>query len=179
MEEERIATIIKEINYWKSHKLLPEMYCDYLLALYSNGEVVSEPSTAKEKSRFKPSFLVQFVIQLLLVPFSFLVIYFTEFHPILQLCILILFMGSSFWQYYYYKKEDKPLSHLSLVVFLLLLLLTTVFLSNLYVHHQGLTNALIIAQFFGWLLLGLKNQLKYINIASVVGIVLTVLIIVL
>ncbi|MGY0692897.1 hypothetical protein ACW2QC_08910 [Virgibacillus sp. FSP13] len=179
MAEERIATIIKEINYWKRHKLLPEMYCDFLLALYSNGEAISEPSTAKGRPSLKLSFLVQFVIQLLLIPFSFVVIYFTEFHPILQLCILILFMGSSFWQYYYYKKEDKRLSRLSLVVFLLLLLLTTVFLSNLYVHHQGLTNGLIIAQFFGWLLLGLKNQMKYINIAGVVGIVLTVVIIVL
>ena len=37
MDENRKQIIIKEIGYWKNNKLLPEQYCDFLLALYTEG----------------------------------------------------------------------------------------------------------------------------------------------
>ncbi|MGM0523072.1 MAG: hypothetical protein ACQER2_03360 [Bacillota bacterium] len=37
MDQQRKATIIHEIKYWKDNHLLPEHYCDFLLALYTEG----------------------------------------------------------------------------------------------------------------------------------------------
>ena len=38
MKENRIETIVNEIHYWKEHRLLPGEYCDFLLALYTQGQ---------------------------------------------------------------------------------------------------------------------------------------------
>lgn len=37
MDQQRKAAIIHEIKYWKDNHLLPEHYCDFLLALYTEG----------------------------------------------------------------------------------------------------------------------------------------------
>ncbi|GEN57403.1 hypothetical protein GCM10012290_11390 [Halolactibacillus alkaliphilus] len=37
MDENRKQTIIHEIKYWKTNHLLPTHYCDFLLALYTEG----------------------------------------------------------------------------------------------------------------------------------------------
>ncbi|MDO7488118.1 hypothetical protein Q5O89_24630 [Peribacillus frigoritolerans] len=39
MDEMRKKIIIQEINSWKESRMLPEQYCNYLLALYCQGEL--------------------------------------------------------------------------------------------------------------------------------------------
>jgi hypothetical protein len=48
MDQDKRAVIIREIQYWKRSKLLPEQYCDFLLNLYSSGE--REASAARDHS---------------------------------------------------------------------------------------------------------------------------------
>ena len=38
MDPTRKKIILNEINFWKQNNMLPEHYCDYLIALYSEGE---------------------------------------------------------------------------------------------------------------------------------------------
>lgn len=102
MEEKRIATIVNEIEYWKKHKLLPDQQCDFLLALYTNGEKVTKiPGKSKMNISHESRMIkmMQLIILLLLLPFSFLVLYFTEFHSYLQLGILALFFSYAFWSF--------------------------------------------------------------------------------
>ncbi|WP_440898184.1 hypothetical protein ACS127_15190 [Amphibacillus sp. Q70] len=47
MNGQRKATIINEIKYWKENRLLPDEYCDYLLALYTEGEENLEETEAQ------------------------------------------------------------------------------------------------------------------------------------
>ena len=37
MDPTRKKVILNEINFWKQNNMLPEHYCDYLIALYSEG----------------------------------------------------------------------------------------------------------------------------------------------
>ena len=37
MNESRKQIIINEIGYWKKNQILPEQYCDFLLALYTKA----------------------------------------------------------------------------------------------------------------------------------------------
>ncbi|MEW5551909.1 hypothetical protein ABGT24_18275 [Peribacillus frigoritolerans] len=46
MDEMRKKIIIQEINSWKESRMLPEQYCNYLLALYGQGEL--PPSKSNE-----------------------------------------------------------------------------------------------------------------------------------
>ena len=49
--------ILNEIGFWKKNKLLPEHYCDFLTALYAQGEQIEEKDNtskavlAKEKKK--------------------------------------------------------------------------------------------------------------------------------
>ncbi|MEV5112839.1 hypothetical protein [Peribacillus frigoritolerans] len=51
MDEMRKKIIIQEINSWKESRMLPEQYCNYLLALYGQGEL--PPSKSNETARKK------------------------------------------------------------------------------------------------------------------------------
>lgn len=53
MDEMRKKIIIQEINSWKESRMLPEQYCNYLLALYGQGEIPPSKSneTASKKKR--------------------------------------------------------------------------------------------------------------------------------
>ncbi|AZB43656.1 hypothetical protein CEF21_15815 [Bacillus sp. FJAT-42376] len=80
---ERKQIIIDEINHWKSSRLLPETYCDFLLALYTGGN----GNIGKQKKKF--GYLIPCFI-LLVLPAS-LFIYFTEMNHSLQIALLSLF----------------------------------------------------------------------------------------
>ena len=51
MDENRKQIIIKEIGYWKNNKLLPEQYCNFLLALYTEGIGLNEINRSFKKSK--------------------------------------------------------------------------------------------------------------------------------
>ncbi|MEN1970508.1 hypothetical protein WMZ97_20830 [Lentibacillus sp. N15] len=170
MEDERTAIIVKEIRYWRSHKLLPDTYCDYLLALYTNGETTID---SPKKGLQKIGFILCLIIQMLLVPFSFLVIYFTEFPVILQLSILLLFILFSFWQYWWLNRRGSTFYHVSLISLLLLIFLTIVLFCSQLFDNQWLTLSMIILQFICWLILGMKRKWNYVIILSVIGLAFT------
>lgn len=50
MDRERKNIIIQEIHFWKENKMLPEHYCNYLLALYTKGE--NDPQEKKRSSYY-------------------------------------------------------------------------------------------------------------------------------
>lgn len=169
MTEGRITTIINELNYWKKNKLLPAVYCDYLLALYTNGDGFVEDEQVKRLSLVK---ITQLLLLILLLPFALLVIYSALFQTYIQFGVLMLFILYSFWQYRGFKLQQDFFYHLSLAIFLLLLFLTTIFLSNTYSITNWFTQVIIIMNFVCWFILGRKMDLKYLQIASVFAILL-------
>lgn len=44
MVDDRKLIIIKEIKHWKRNQLLPNRYCDFLIALYTHGEGIDRKS---------------------------------------------------------------------------------------------------------------------------------------
>ena len=55
MNESRKQIIINEIIYWKKNRMLPEHYCDFLLALYTKGNGLQDQS---QKSRLRKNILL-------------------------------------------------------------------------------------------------------------------------
>ncbi|MFC8563584.1 hypothetical protein [Peribacillus frigoritolerans] len=51
MDEMRKKIIIQEINSWRESRMLPEQYCNYLLALYGQDEI--PPSKSNETASKK------------------------------------------------------------------------------------------------------------------------------
>lgn len=175
MTAERIAVIISEIKYWKEHRLLPETYCDYLLALYTNGEDVKDEDHLDHPKRLSPAIMLHLILAISLLPFSFLVLYFTQFHPFLQLGILLLFSIYSIWFYWYTARNGYELFFFPMLILLLQLFLLTITAANLFTDRNIIMLAVIITNFFFWFRIGKTKHIKFLQILSILCIISTVL----
>ncbi|MBP2078171.1 hypothetical protein [Oceanobacillus polygoni] len=173
MAAERIAIIVKEIKYWKEHRLLPETYCDYLLALYTNGEAFSEE--VNNKGQWTLRIVIHLILSLLMVPFSLLVLYSTEFDSFLQLGILLLFFSYLIWITNYFRKNGHPYLHVPLIAGLLVMLLLTTFSANLILKSDLLQIMVLIGNFIYWLLISKQRKIKFLQITSVLAITFTLI----
>ncbi|MFG6121087.1 hypothetical protein [Thalassobacillus sp. B23F22_16] len=145
MTKERKEIILQEIQYWKANRLLPESYCDYLLALYTQGEGLTHPSPGPRQWVIVTRIMIAF----LMLPISFLVIYFTETAFIMQTGILSIFvLGTGLTAVYLYNKKSIDFSMYA-TMGLLLLLLWNVHIISLWQapnHRNGTLSPLVL----GW-----------------------------
>lgn len=129
MNQERRQIIVKEINYWQRNKLLPDHYCDFLLNLYADQDekqYSDEQSTsigkalaAVQRASGKQWLLTFASITII----SFVVLYFTIFHPALQMTIIILAATAFLWFGQRMHKRGNEASRLTAVGIAMLVLL--------------------------------------------------------
>lgn len=174
MSIERTAVIIKEIQYWKEHRMLPETYCDFLLVLYSKGEELTGDANLTTEVKQSPAIIISMLISLVLIPFSFLVLYFTEFHPTMQLSILLLFGIYEFWFYLYLIRRKKGEAILPLMGLLLLILLISLTASKFITDHNFILISLVLINFIVWLIIGRIKKIKFLQILSILCIAFSV-----
>ncbi|MFC0270035.1 hypothetical protein ACFFIX_00990 [Metabacillus herbersteinensis] len=168
MNIDRKTVIIEEIQQWKKTKMLPETYCDFLLALYTEGNQVQEE---KQLAKNRPANLIGSVLALLLLPSALLVIYFTELSFLLQMGIVSFFLLLSivltillFKNNYFY--------HLSVCISSVLLLIMSVY----FVEETSKENSLLMGftlllNCLLWIYLSKKLRLIYLFISGIVGMV--------
>ncbi|MDM5211667.1 hypothetical protein QUF94_09460 [Peribacillus sp. NJ4] len=133
MDEMRKKIIIKEINSWKESRMLPEQYCNYLLALYRQGEL--PPSNSKNTGSDKKDIFSGLSIGAL---FAFIVFlnYFTEIPIRMQMLmttILIIIFGLAVRRFI----GRKIIFQMALMGMALSLLLLTVSLAEFHGTRQS------------------------------------------
>ncbi|MDQ0156352.1 hypothetical protein [Robertmurraya andreesenii] len=166
MDNNRKKIIVNEIQYWKENRLLPEQYCNYLLALYTEG---NQPEESTKKSKQRSSKKVQ--VLLLLIPIFVFLLYFTELSFDLQIALkgLLMLIGI-FITYYFFKKGIQ--FQVSLVISALMLLLLSVEITTHF--YPGVLMPLYLVLFGNcglWLLTGKKLKLLYFLISGYLGMV--------
>ncbi|TYS68771.1 hypothetical protein FZC76_07455 [Sutcliffiella horikoshii] len=169
MNNHRKETIIKEIDYWKRNRLLPDQYCDYLLALYTEGEAVNQ--TAKGSKKLFPLFFACLIS--LLVPITFLVIYFTEMPVHLQMLLVTFFVLLSIFGYFIFRKEESFI-HIPVFVLALLILILSIKLLEILSIQLPLTFIIITFQTLIWFFIGYVKKWYYLNISAIITMVLLV-----
>lgn len=169
MNVQRKQTIVQEIEYWKKSRMLPEQYCDYLLALYTEGEVVKR----KDRKRKKILSTVFTCLILSLIPITFLVIYFTEMPVHLQMVLITFFILLSFIGNFTFRKE-QILIHIPVIVSALLFLILSIKLLELNAFQLPATFISITFQALIWFILGFFKKWYYLNIAAIITVVLLV-----
>ncbi len=161
--------IISEIQIWKQTKMLPEQYCDYLLALYTGGEGTGEPDKRSVKNKF---LLKDFLFSICSVSISLFVIYFTELSIVLQTAILASFVGLlTGVGIYYTKKQLSPLL-LYCSSASILLLASIEIVEGLF---GGSPFPLYITLFLNclmWIGVGVRWKMSYFTWSGSVGVVL-------
>jgi hypothetical protein len=162
----RKEIIIQEIEYWKASKLLPEMYCDYLLTLYTEGDhnIIEK---RKEKTRI-PLFLLLFSV----FPITYLFIYFTELSFHLQMLFKSFFLLILIVTVFIFRKNPLFL-HLLIVYSAIFLLIFSI---EIYEHFFQANNITMISFIIGnctlWIILGVNRKFRYFFISGVVGFII-------
>lgn len=163
MNETRKKIIINEIQYWKNSRMLPEHYCDYLMALYTEGN--PEVKSASHKRSFP-----YISVLLVLVTVSALIVnYFTEINPLMQMSLYIFLISLILGIIYYRKVSDLTLLF-SLVGLALVILLLTVRVWEVFFPNKDLILYLILLMnSTGWFVIGQKINAQYFKVSSVLG----------
>ncbi|WP_406944412.1 hypothetical protein ACJA3J_14315 [Halobacillus sp. SY10] len=176
MKHERTKTIVDEIRYWKQNHLLPDEYCNFLLALYTQGEGQENEESAKGAQ--SPAFYMFMAMNAFLLPLSFLVIYFTEMGIIMQTVVLSSFV-IGVWihiRWLQYKKSDWLF--IPLLNGALILLLLTVHL-NQNMIGLGLSFYITLTlNFTLWIYLGWLWKVKTLFYSGVIGFIFLIIYIV-
>ncbi|WP_368652100.1 hypothetical protein AB4Y30_10055 [Ornithinibacillus sp. 4-3] len=170
MAENRHKIIIQEIEHWKKNKLLPVEYCDYLLALYTQGE-----GSNSEQKQGNILLFIYITILLLLLPLSFL---FTAVFPIsllIKLSVLTsIFILSVILYISFFRNKEGILQYFSLIISFMLSLFILTFISQELQVDELLITMLFIITFMGWLSFSMAKKYKILSFISLLGILFTV-----
>ena len=176
MSLQRKQIILNEIAFWKKNKLIPEQYCDFLTALYANGETEegeeqeksSKALLSKEKRNKIILYVLLGIITAILIV-SLLLIQTAVLIPIIASSIIIILFLYIAFKLAKSKSVMTPL----LFVFSALLLLGISFKvwDAYFIDYPFVLIGLIIANCLIWLFSGLFLKLVYFSISGAVGIV--------
>lgn len=175
MTNPRKKIILNEILFWKQNKLLPEHYCDFLAALYTEGadpeelEPVQHPKQAVLPTEKRKMILL--IVGLCIVIIAMLAIYFTITSLTLILTIVvgisacILFIIA--WNMARKKHLLAPIFHLLAAI---LLFSMSIRICTTYFSGDNLVLfCLIAANCVIWLWSGIKMKLLYFTVSGVLG----------
>jgi hypothetical protein len=166
-KNQKTNIIINEILFWKRNKMLPEQYCDYLLALYNQGEYTDMKGTKGSTASMAAWILAGLVITL--IPFSLFVIYFTELSFVLQTAILTGFVVFLFFAGIYYSKKEMLLPVIYITA-AMIILIYSVHLTGVFFNKNILiTYAVLFFNCFAWILTGIYFKYWYFTLAGILG----------
>ena len=167
MNESRKQIIINEIIYWKKNRMLPEHYCDFLLALYTKGNGLQDQS---QKSRLRKNIL----LLLILIPIGIFLFYFTELSLTLQIVFgfILIIMGILLS---FYSAKRGMLFQIPLIMTAFLLLFVSVQITIIHTSDDSFMLYIVLAiNCFIWIFTGLKLKQIYFTISGTAGLILLI-----
>ncbi|GEL07258.1 hypothetical protein [Salisediminibacterium halotolerans] len=175
MEEKRKEIIIHEIKKWRESQLLPRTYCDFLLGLYSEGNLPEDesaairPSAVLKKAGRTLALLIGFITVLIFF------IYFTQFPPPLQLAVLASIFLISSGAGFYYRKREPLYMHIYILLATFISFILLVVTADLFFGDDRFFLGLgIVFLCLIWAVSGKFFKLPYLYIAGGTGIVLLI-----
>ena len=163
MNDHRKQIIINEINFWKQNRMLPEQYCDFLLALYTEGN-----GTGK-KSRWING-RKRNLIWLTLIPIITFFIYFTELSLILQITFSVFFLTCGFGVLIYCVKKSLPFQIPLIITAINFLFISVEFTEKIFSESMISLYLILILNCLIWLAVGMKFKFLYFTISGILGI---------
>ncbi|MBO8156060.1 MAG: hypothetical protein H0Z32_06330 [Bacillaceae bacterium] len=171
MSKDRKKIILNEIEYWKENRLLPKEYCDFLIALYTEGSGIQ----SKRHNWKKSAFFLDIMLILLMLPLSFLVIYFTQFSLVMQIFIIFIFLLFLYIHIIYLRKNNSIYFHLALIIFLLVFFILSVHLVNILTGNDFYIQGIVLANCILWAVLGFSKKYHYLTASGIIGVLLLIL----
>ncbi|WP_071395798.1 hypothetical protein [Bacillus tuaregi] len=165
MQDSRKQIIINEITYWKKNRLLPEHYCDFLLAIYTEGNGIEEKS--KKSHWLKKELLLP-----LFIPIIMIILYFTELSFILQLVFSIILILMGIYLTFLFKKKGL-LFQIPLIVTALVVLFSSVKLTLALLPENLLVLYIVLGlNCIMWLAGGWRFKQLHFTLSGILGLFL-------
>ncbi len=146
--------------------MLPPHYCDYLLALYTQG---TEYTEAGRRARVRSIHLTTALLALLLLPVAVCILYFTELSFLLQTVILTSFVGIMLLLAIYFSRQKVLAPILFLGAALILLLLSLELNVQAFRNNSYTLYGLLAVNCLLWIFTGIKLKLFYFSISGGLG----------
>jgi hypothetical protein len=165
MNETRKKIILQEIQYWKTNRMLPDHYCDFLLALYSEGKGPDAALLAKDRLRF---FYACSAVALLII-ISLVLNYFTQLPALMQMAVSSLFIFALFLIAKGFSVKKLP-ADIPLIGAAFLLLLSTVETAEqLAPQRNGILYVILLFHCSLWVFIGKRFSKVYFTVAGIMG----------
>lgn len=168
MNDTRKKIILKEIHFWKQNKMLPEQYCNYLIALYSEGED-DQPFLYEKRKWLNQSELYFSLLFLMLIIISIVITYITDFPIEMQTLFLAVFVFILLLSWRFFRKKGKN----PLVIFItgaFLLLLYTVQLNDAFFASKASSlYMMLLLNSFIWLTAGIWRRVPFFILSGAIA----------
>lgn len=176
MDRERKNIIIQEIHFWKENKMLPEHYCNYLLALYTKGE--NDPQEKKRSSYYNQRHTWISIGLLLMIIVMLFVTYLDKVFFSWQIVISLTFFLILTSVNTYFRKKQMNASIVYLTAAFLLLLFS-VQLNQKFWNGDALSlYFLLLINSFIWLLGGFWTKMWLLIAIGLVTLLLLLILII-
>lgn len=176
MQEEKKDIILHEIAFWKTNKLLPAHYCDFLTTLYTGGDegdrATDEPITKKASSK---SWVLYGFAALLAVGSIIMMYIFSAQYMIIPIAISAIAIGIVLYMAFK-GTTTKLMKTVTFAVAALLLFALSVRVTSMFAPGDTwVMYSVLIANCVAWLLVGTKMKLIYFIISGYLGLAVIIL----
>lgn len=184
VNSQKKEVILNEISFWKKNKLLPEHYCDFLMTLYSEGNVVEDDPSTKIKISAAKSLLatnrkknnwkiilasigtIILLVALFVLKAPFVLI------PIILSIGIIIGLLIFLFKFNPNKTVRKTFTYATLA---LLIFGVSIKIVNLYLGGQpSILYGVLIGNCLLWLFVGKFLNLIYFKISGIIGLVIII-----
>ncbi|GIN55804.1 hypothetical protein J8TS2_01230 [Lederbergia ruris] len=178
MKDDKKTVLLNEIHFWKENKILPEHYCDYLIALYTQGDESQQP---KKRKRNKKIFQWEAILPLLLlicIVGMAVITYITAISFGMQTLFLSIFVVILIFSWFYFRKKNlNPM--LVYITAAFLLLFYTVQINGAFFENKTMSLYwLLLANCIIWMISGLVGKKLFFTLSGFIAMVFLILLII-
>lgn len=172
MDQNRKKVILNEIMFWKQNKMLPEQYCNYLLALYSEGnEEQVKPKTRKLPLNSENLYNLLFLFIMIMM---IVITYITDISFGMQTLILSILSVVLLLSFIFYRKKAKN-RLLIYITAAFLLLLYSVQINDAFLHGDTFSlYILLLVNSIIWVVGGVWRKKSFFMIAGVIATIILI-----
>ncbi|MBO0995220.1 hypothetical protein [Bacillus sp. SD088] len=172
MKDDRKTVLLHEINFWKEHKILPEHYCDYLIALYTQGDENQQP---QKRKKHKKIFQWEAILSLLLVTFILVmavITYITVISFGMQTLFLSVFVVALIFSWFYFRKKNLNPMLVYITAAFLLLFYTVQINAAFFGNKTTSLYWLLLLNCMMWIVGGLIGKKLFFTLSGLIAAVL-------
>ncbi|SEN55813.1 hypothetical protein SAMN04488134_101355 [Amphibacillus marinus] len=202
MDKQRKITIINEIHYWRENRLLPSHYCDFLLALYTEGshsegdelgtvditritspvlgyeaESEQETSSTQRHSMFwdRISFTLLFYVlaNTIIIPAILILPYLLNVSIAPEWYVVTAVITTLILFFVGRNKADLLLAY-RLTILLVNLFMVSLFIIDQWLVPYYLSIVIIFAQLTIWFYLAVRKKLRLLLVLSIIALSISV-----